>query len=298
MNRRKAQVIQKAHQLFIEKGYHATSIQDILDLSGISKGSFYNYFSSKAELFKAVFTAIHNELKEKRDALLIGKDPADVDVFIQQVVLSMRISRKNKMLQLVEDAQVSNEPELIAFVKQTRFLFLKWAYHRFLDLFPEDREPCLFDCAVMFTGMLQHFLQVNHEAGDPLELEKIVEYTVRRTITLVEDVAQHQIQLFSTNHITFLLSNTFRHHFFNHKISMAALNLQKVVERLPAESDGKQKDYLDLLRFIQQELMKNNPRRFLIDSALLSLEQAPSIRESPEFHTFKQIIHSTLDSGS
>ena len=56
MNDRKQHVINKAHQLFIDKGFQATSIQDILDYSGISKGTFYNYFSSKNELLIAIFT--------------------------------------------------------------------------------------------------------------------------------------------------------------------------------------------------------------------------------------------------
>ena len=55
MNDRKQHVIKMAHQLFIEKGFQATSIQDILDYSGISKGTFYNYFSSKSELLIAIF---------------------------------------------------------------------------------------------------------------------------------------------------------------------------------------------------------------------------------------------------
>lgn len=67
INKRKEQVIQKAHELFIEKGYHATSIQDILNHSRISKGSFYNYFPSKGDLFKAVFTSIHDQLEEGRN---------------------------------------------------------------------------------------------------------------------------------------------------------------------------------------------------------------------------------------
>lgn len=55
MNKRKMHVIDTARELFIKHGYHATSIQDILEASGISKGSFYNYFSTKSELFQSVF---------------------------------------------------------------------------------------------------------------------------------------------------------------------------------------------------------------------------------------------------
>ncbi|QGS69069.1 TetR family transcriptional regulator [Oceanobacillus sp. 143] len=47
MNDKKKNVVKVAHQLFIEKGFQSTSIQDILDVSGISKGTFYKYFHLK-----------------------------------------------------------------------------------------------------------------------------------------------------------------------------------------------------------------------------------------------------------
>ena len=64
MNDRKQHVVNKAHQLFIDKGFQATSIQDILDYSGISKGTFYNYFSSKNELLIAIFKTIFKKLEQ------------------------------------------------------------------------------------------------------------------------------------------------------------------------------------------------------------------------------------------
>ena len=46
MNVRKQDVVNMAHQLFINNGVQSTSVQDIFEYSGISKGTFYHYFSS------------------------------------------------------------------------------------------------------------------------------------------------------------------------------------------------------------------------------------------------------------
>jgi AcrR family transcriptional regulator len=43
-----------AERLFRTKGYADTSIQDILDATGASRGAFYHYFGSKGELLEAV----------------------------------------------------------------------------------------------------------------------------------------------------------------------------------------------------------------------------------------------------
>ena len=48
----KGRIVAAAWQLFYEKGYNGTTVDDIIDLSGTSKGSFYYYFNTKDELLK------------------------------------------------------------------------------------------------------------------------------------------------------------------------------------------------------------------------------------------------------
>ena len=44
------QIIAVSSQLFIEKGYEQTSIQDILDSLHLSKGGLYHHFKSKEDI--------------------------------------------------------------------------------------------------------------------------------------------------------------------------------------------------------------------------------------------------------
>ncbi|MHB8158342.1 MAG: TetR family transcriptional regulator [Desulfocucumaceae bacterium] len=59
MNTRE-QILHSAVQLFGTKGYQATSIQDICDLAGVSKGAIFHYFNNKGELL----FEIHEEIIE------------------------------------------------------------------------------------------------------------------------------------------------------------------------------------------------------------------------------------------
>jgi hypothetical protein len=52
----KKRIIDAAEKLFSEKGYQATSVQDVLDALSISKGGFYHYFETKMDLLAAVCT--------------------------------------------------------------------------------------------------------------------------------------------------------------------------------------------------------------------------------------------------
>ena len=70
MNTTKAKITKVAWQLFHEKGYSETTIDDIIAASGTSKGSFYHYYSSKDELLSSlseVFDAKYEEVMQTLD---------------------------------------------------------------------------------------------------------------------------------------------------------------------------------------------------------------------------------------
>jgi AcrR family transcriptional regulator len=48
-----------AIQLFLEQGYHATSMRQIAEHAGLALGGIYNHFSSKDEIFEAIIVDQH-----------------------------------------------------------------------------------------------------------------------------------------------------------------------------------------------------------------------------------------------
>ena len=51
---KKVRILESALRLFAQKGYHASTIEEIAKAAGVAKGSVYNYFESKESLFKAL----------------------------------------------------------------------------------------------------------------------------------------------------------------------------------------------------------------------------------------------------
>lgn len=54
----KDQILDVASRLISVKGYHSTSLDDVLRESGVGKGNFYHYFKSKEELGYAILDGI------------------------------------------------------------------------------------------------------------------------------------------------------------------------------------------------------------------------------------------------
>ncbi|HWI64672.1 MAG TPA: TetR/AcrR family transcriptional regulator [Symbiobacteriaceae bacterium] len=51
---KQAEIVAAAVRLFHEKGFHATSMQDIADAVGLQKGSLYHYISGKEDLLAEI----------------------------------------------------------------------------------------------------------------------------------------------------------------------------------------------------------------------------------------------------
>lgn len=77
-NDRKDRIVEVATSLFREKGYHATSLEDIADRIGFTKPAIYYYFDSKEDiLFTIVSSIVDAALKRIRAIANRDARPAD-----------------------------------------------------------------------------------------------------------------------------------------------------------------------------------------------------------------------------
>ncbi len=72
----KQEVLQKAIDIFWKKGYHATSIQDLVDALGINRASLYNTFGGKKQLYNAALSHYQQSAFSQLQAFLNEKTTA------------------------------------------------------------------------------------------------------------------------------------------------------------------------------------------------------------------------------
>ncbi len=286
MRNKKLNVILKSQQLFIEKGFQATSIQDVLDYCGISKGTFYNYFSSKTELLIEVLHHFISVNELERDALLVGKKTDDLTIFIEQVEHLLIFRKKQVFIHLFEEMFRTSDAELKKVLIYFRQRMVKWVAMRFVDIFGETRREYALDCAITFVGMLSTHLRFCLDKQKFTEqIRLVVMYSVNRIVEMMAvlpekgeklhsiEKLEKQLQTYSTRNNAFeqdlmRLISTIKTHL--HKKDMSACT--------------------QLLEFVQEELLTNqNPRIFLIDSAVVSLN-GQSAAKIPEMLQLTQLI--------
>jgi AcrR family transcriptional regulator len=73
---RKQQLLDRAAELFAERGYAETRVIDIVRAAGVAKGLFYWYFDNKEALFEELAESIRHRLRRQQGAVLDPSAPA------------------------------------------------------------------------------------------------------------------------------------------------------------------------------------------------------------------------------
>jgi len=96
---KKSDIFNAGRELFFSKGFKDTNVSEIAKLAGIGVGTFYNYYSSKEELFLEVFLKENEDLKKR---LYESVDLNDDPVTFVTKFLTKNITEMNSNLILKE----------------------------------------------------------------------------------------------------------------------------------------------------------------------------------------------------
>ncbi|HEX6682724.1 MAG TPA: TetR/AcrR family transcriptional regulator [Candidatus Limnocylindrales bacterium] len=89
-------ILEAALDLFAEKGYDATGVQEIVATAGVTKGALYHHFSAKEDiLFEIYGSVFEGQLAALDEILETGQDPAwTLRAVIDNLVTSTAASAK------------------------------------------------------------------------------------------------------------------------------------------------------------------------------------------------------------
>lgn len=268
MHNRKLSVLLTAQQLFSEKGFLATSVQDILDDSDISKGTFYNYFSSKNECLIAILEHGQDEVANRRKEILIGQDRASKKILAKQISIRLEVNREFNLFPIFQAVFHSGDANLKAFVDQHQFRELSWLANRLIDVYGEYARPFVSDFAIIMHGIMQHMIHSWRMIGskEGFSTLELVNFTMRRLDSIVEDMIE-------TND-TFLGDALVYYEDINikdDKITKRQLlnELTMFKERInEKKSCGRQ-----YTQFLIEEIEKHHPRIHLMETVIQSLRK-------------------------
>ena len=85
----RVRIVSAAWKLFYEQGYEETTVEDIIDLSGTSKGTFYHYFEGKDALLGSLSVLFDEKYEELIPTIAPDMNALDVLAYLNRELFSM-----------------------------------------------------------------------------------------------------------------------------------------------------------------------------------------------------------------
>lgn len=125
-------------ELFSRNGFKDTNVSDITKTSGIGTGTFYNYYSSKEELFMEIYLEENEKLK-KKIMKSVNMDQEPGSVVKELMLLNLKGMKSNPILKEWYNKEVSVKIENY-FREQKGLNRLDFMYQDFSEIIKKWQE--------------------------------------------------------------------------------------------------------------------------------------------------------------
>ncbi|SIS49007.1 TetR/AcrR family transcriptional regulator [Salimicrobium flavidum] len=121
----KSKIIETSISLFGQRGFKETSIQDIVDQLGLTKGTFYYYFKNKEEVLVQIHERFIDDLLEQQNHIMESTltEKEKMHELVTMMIRNIRTSVNSAMIFFREMRHLNEEK--LSYVRKKRDLFQK-----------------------------------------------------------------------------------------------------------------------------------------------------------------------------
>jgi AcrR family transcriptional regulator len=199
---KKQLIMEKALELFAKQGFEATSIQQITEHCGISKGAFYLSFKSKDELILALIDHFMIQITSDID-YAVKNTNNDEELLYEFYYVTFTSFHKHSDFAkiLIKEQMQSFNEELIVKIHYYDRLNEKIILSMIERIYGEEVQHTKYDLIYCIKGFMNIYAQLFLFGNLPLDLNLLARSLVEKTNllarhTTIPFISQELIQLF------------------------------------------------------------------------------------------------------
>lgn len=278
-------IIEKGLSLFAEKGYHSTTIQEIADKAGISKGSFYVYFSSKEDFMITAFSYFHIQMTERMQQVA-DENLAPRPSLAKQITAMMDYIytyRDFIIMYMRENISIGIGEKMDTLLTDIKQQSCTWLEKNIKNIYGDRVNSFMVDAIAMLEGLIQSYIKWLIMDNVLVDQKRIGSFLVNRFDDLIEGMIAHQEKPLIRTKNKYNQSNAYYDliNVMDQKVrafsdKQTARRLQEVLAALRVEvaKEARQNIFIQglLAHFQQHEELKEDCKRMadLLDVDLLS----------------------------
>lgn len=270
MNEKHKMIIDKSVELFAEKGYHATSVQEIAEKCGIAKGSFYNYFKSKEELLVSIFKYYYEALTDSLLDLELDASLSSKDKFLRQITVHIEhvTGNTNLIKMMMQEQMIHISKELDRFLHYIHEEGMIWFKRKIIELYPGLSADLLPDCTIMLDSLFKGYIGILIRKKNAFEVELLPKFILNRMDSIIASLQ--------------IMDDPLLKQFPLHECSLTDLSpkeeIHSIISRMLEVETRKEEGMetnknTEALKAIQEEFSKVRPSPIILESLLLFLEK-------------------------
>lgn len=278
MTDKRLMILEQAMILFATKGYHSTSMQEVAEHAGVSKGGLYSYFSSKNELLIEIYRYYYESIREQMSQYENMKlsDPRERLQLQLKVYMEGLLSRKEFILMHLRE-NVNHSAELGDFLTTIIIETFEWYEKTFKDIYGERIVPYRTNLAIIFNGMIESYLKTLFLSASPHDIDELTTFLISR----LDDLAEGMIS--KKESLTIPSPQIIQDYMFRgdsslkEQLKVLLLQIEKLVGHATLDEDTK-KDCLDSIEFLKEEAKQERPKRVVFQGLLNYLQVIPETK--------------------
>ena len=175
----KVRIIKAALKLFSQKGYHASSVQEIANCAEISKSTLYANFTSKNNILRSIYQFYLDSLYEHLNVDLLETESYEerIDNFKKILTNYLNVAFEHEDFLIMQmNEQKVNDPAIAEYINVKR----NQLYRKWLDIMRyvggEDLDYCSLDMVVILNSLIEEYSMVAIFDRNTLKVDDLVDY--------------------------------------------------------------------------------------------------------------------------
>ncbi|WP_158541073.1 TetR/AcrR family transcriptional regulator [Sporosarcina sp. BI001-red] len=286
--RKQKEIIESAIKLFAENGFTNTSIQEIVNDCGISKGAFYNYFPSKEALHIAIFEYYFEQMRAR--TLEIDAEqlpPREKLVKLLNVPFEQLAQQKDFFMVYMREQSFTINKELREVMGKTQFEMLTWYEKNLKKVYGDKVNGYTGDIIMLIEGIRSSYLAAILIQNSQIDATLVPTFIMNRIEDMVSSFENGEEPIMKNNLLDLFTNqscSSLNHH---EKASSLLADMKEQLEVMNF-SDAQKEGLTGVLAFLNSELQKPSIEKYAFQGMLANLKTVK------EFDIYREKLASLL----
>ncbi|WP_322904253.1 helix-turn-helix domain-containing protein [Paenibacillus campi] len=281
---RKKAVLKAGGQLFAEKGYFATTVQDIAEQCNMSKASIYKMFQSKEDILLQIIRTLHEEIVGSTRSLHFDDEVIPRDQLVQKLSVQLQsfVMKYDFFVNLNQNMPLELGSQIRQVMLDFKRMMLNWQKEELLLAYGSRIEPIIWDLSVCMQSISRELLVLTRLDQKLTLTEQHIQYIAEFIVDTIEGIIDKRlgrppvIDEEAAERMKLYEPDANRRYFGESEWRKSVRELLQAVHKHSPESV--RSDLLAAVERLDAERRKKAPQTFMMDALISYLKQREELQ--------------------